>query len=195
MTNKSKNGFSPEWDEDIDDEPMQSMETEDSSKPAQEALSHPSYTALEEQLTLAEQKAHENWEKAVRATAELENIRRRTEREVEQAHRYALEKFVRELLPVLDSLDQAMQLSAGHGDKAMTEGIELTIKLFTDAFEKQGVSALNPVGEKFDPQHHEAMSMVSSPEAEPNSIISVMQKGYLLNGRVIRPARVLIAKE
>lgn len=194
---RSGNGKRPqdEWDEDIDDMPETASEPEAATSNTTEALSHPSYTALEEQLTLAEQKAHENWEKAARATAELENIRRRTEREVEQAHRYALEKFARELLPVLDSLEQAGQLSAAHGDKAMAEGIELTMKLLTDACEKQGITCIDPIGMPFDPQIHEAMSMVSSSEVAPNSIMSVFQKGYLLNGRVIRPARVLVAKE
>lgn len=157
-------------------------------------LDHPAYADLEEQLTLAEQKAHENWEKSVRAMAEVDNIRRRTEREVANAHRYALEKFAGSLIPVVDSLEQALQLAAQHGDSAMREGLELTMKLFIDVLEKHGVKQLDPVGELFDPQLHEAMSIQPSDTAKPNTVLTVFQKGYLLNDRVIRPARVIVAK-
>ncbi len=158
------------------------------------ALDHPAYAELEQQLTLAEQKAHENWEKSVRAMAEVENIRRRTEREVSNAHRYALEKFSTSLLPVADSLEQALQLATQHGDDAMREGIELTTKLFIDTLDKFGVKQIDPIGEVFNPQLHEAMTMQPSDSAEPNTILSVFQKGYILNDRIIRPARVIVAK-
>lgn len=171
-----------------------STEVESTEGASKGALDHPDYADLEKQLTLAEQKAHENWEKSVRAMAEVENIRRRTEREVANAHRYALEKFATSLLPVVDSMEQALQLVTQHGDAAMREGIELTIKLFIDTLEKQGVKQIDPIGEVFNPQLHEAMTMQPSDTAEPNTVLSVFQKGYILHDRVIRPARVIVAK-
>lgn len=158
------------------------------------ALDHPSYIALEEKLTLAEQQAHENWEKSVRALAELENVRRRAERDVENAHRYSLEKFSSALLPVIDSLEQALQLADKEANASMHEGLELTMKLFNSVLEKFGVQQLDPVGEAFNPQEHEAMSMQESPDCESNKVLMVFQKGYKLNDRVIRPARVIVSK-
>ncbi|CAM2969512.1 nucleotide exchange factor GrpE [Legionella worsleiensis] len=159
------------------------------------ALGHPSYLALEEQLTLAEQKAHENWEKSVRAMAELDNVRRRMEREVANAHKYGMEKLISALLPVVDSLEQALQLAGKSADAAMHEGLELTTKLFMDVLQKFDVSAIDPMGESFDPQQHEAMSIQDVPGTPPNSVIAVVQKGYQLNDRVIRPARVVVSKK
>ena len=158
------------------------------------ALDHPSYMALEEKLTLAEQQAHENWEKSVRAIAELDNVRRRAEREVANAHRYGIEKFVSSLLPVVDSLEQAILLTESAHEKAMREGLELTMKLFLDALQKFDVAQIDPVGEVFDPQQHEAMTIQEVPGSAPNTIIKVFQKGYKLSDRVIRPARVIVSK-
>lgn len=159
------------------------------------ALEHPSYKALEEKLTEAEQKAHENWDKLMRVTAEMENLRRRAERDVTQAHRYALEKFINHLIPVGDSLEQAVQLAKEHGDASMHEGLSLTMKLFIDVLGKAQVKQLDPMGEVFNPELHEAMSMQESAEVAPNTVIAVFQKGYQLNDRVIRPARVVVSKE
>ena len=158
------------------------------------ALSHASYAELEDKLTLAEQQAHENWEKSVRSMAEVDNMRRRAERDVANAHRYGLEKFSASLLPVVDSLEQALQLSHTEADANMREGLELTMKLLVDVLDKHDVKQLNPIGDVFDPQQHEAMSMQESPDAAPNTILLVFQKGYKLNDRVIRPARVIVAK-
>lgn len=158
------------------------------------ALDNPSYTELEEKLTLAEQQAHENWEKSVRAMAEVDNIRRRAERDVANAHRYSLEKFGAALLPVVDSLEQALLLADKESDSSMREGLELTMKLFVDVLDKFEMKQLDPVGEVFDPQQHEAMAMQDSADAPPNTVLMVFQKGYKLNDRVIRPARVIVAK-
>ena len=158
------------------------------------ALDHPSYKALEEQLTLAEQKAHEYWEKSVRAAAELDNVRRRMEREVANAHKYGMEKLISSLLPVIDSLEQALQIADKDSNQAMYEGLELTMKLFTDVMQKFGVEQIDPVGATFDPQLHEAMSIQEAPGTPPNSVIAVFQKGYKLSDRVIRPARVIVSK-
>ena len=160
-----------------------------------DALDHPSYLDMEEKLTLAEQKAHENWEKSVRALAELDNIRRRAERDVENAHRYSLEKFSAALLPVADSLEQALQLAEKDADAHMCEGLLLTMQLLVGVLDKFDVKQLDPLGETFNPQMHEAMSMQASADVPPNTILMVFQKGYTLNDRVIRPARVIVSKE
>ncbi|MDP3268377.1 MAG: nucleotide exchange factor GrpE [Legionella sp.] len=174
-----------------EEELMDDEEIENEEVRSDHALDHPSYVALEEQLTLAEQKAHENWEKSVRAVAELDNVRRRMEREVANAHKYGMEKLVSALLPVIDSLEQALQMAK---DASMQEGLKLTMKLFTDVMQKFDVEQIDPVGATFDPQQHEAMSIQESPGTPPNTVTAVFQKGYKLNDRVIRPARVIVSK-
>ena len=164
---------------------------------APEGLESMDYDMLQKKLLQAENLAHENWEKAVRATAETDNVRRRAERDVSSAHKYGNEKFITSLLPVIDSLEQALQAgeaSADSSSSSIKEGIELTLKLFSDALTKANVIQLDPVGEAFDPNQHEAMSMQDAPDEVPGSVIMVFQKGYVLNGRVIRPARVVVAK-
>ena len=138
-------------------------------------------------------------EQMLRSQAEMQNVRRRAEIDVEKAHKFALEKFVKELLPVADSLEKAVESTEGSENAgelvaSIREGVEMTLNLFMNSLGKFNVEQLNPVGEPFDPQQHEAMSMVPSPDAEPNSIVAVVQKGYLLNGRVVRPAMVVVAK-
>ena len=160
-----------------------------------QALGHPSYKDLEEQLTLAEQKAHEHWEKLERALAEVENIRRRADRDITNAHRYGLEKFANSLLPVVDSLEQALNMLEKDANLAAYEGLELTMKLFLDVLSKFEVKQIDPVGETFDPQQHEAMSAQPTADVSPNMVLAVFQKGYTLHGRLIRPARVVVSKE
>ncbi|MFO7528300.1 MAG: nucleotide exchange factor GrpE [Marinobacter sp.] len=138
-------------------------------------------------------------DQVLRTQAEMQNVRRRSEIDVEKAHKFALEKFVKELLPVADSLEKAVesterQEGAGELVASIREGVEMTLDLFMKSLAKFNVEQLNPVGEPFDPQQHEAMSMVPAPDAEPNSVVNVVQKGYLLNGRVVRPAMVIVAK-
>ncbi len=188
--------FKDEFDEPLDSELVDEEEALDEaeSEASEPALEHSSYAELEEKLTLAEQKAHENWEKSVRAVAELDNVRRRMEREVANAHKYGAEKLISSLLPIVDSLEQALQLAEKSGDSAMHEGLELTMRLFMDVLQKFDVIQLDPVGEVFDPQQHEAMAMQPAPDAAPNTVVVVFQKGYKLNDRVIRPARVIVAK-
>lgn len=160
----------------------------------QEEIEHASYAELSEKLTLAEQTAHENWEQSVRAKAELENVRRRAEQEIAKAHRYGVEKLISAILPIIDSLEQALQMAVKEGDTAMTEGLELTLKLFMDVLQKFDVQQINPLGTPFDPQEHEAMTMQDAPDTAPNTVLEVCQKGYKLSDRVIRPARVLYQK-
>lgn len=133
---------------------------------------------------------------ALRAQAEAENVRRRAQRDVEHAHKFALERFAGELLPVIDSLEKSVEAAAGETDVgAIAEGIELSLKLALGAMEKSGLTQVDPVGEPFDPEFHEAMSMIESADAEPGSVLEVLQKGYTLNGRLVRAAMVLVAKE
>lgn len=182
-------------DQMLDDEDLADFDTEPLKEAQSVGLEHPSYLELEEKLTLAEQKAQDNWEKATRALAELENVRRRSERDVANAHKFSLERFANQLLPVVDSLEQAIQLVDKANDASMYEGMALTMKLFLDVLQKNQIEQINPVGELFDPQQHEAMSMQVAPEAKPNTVLLVFQKGYKLYDRIIRPARVIVAKE
>lgn len=186
--------FKEDFEENLNNELQDEEHSDEEETPAEAALAHPDYVELEEKLTLAEQKAHENWEKSVRAAAELDNVRRRMEREVANAHKYGAEKLISALLPIVDSLEQALQLAEKGGDNAMHEGLELTMKLFTDVLQKFDVTLLDPMGELFDPQQHEAMAMQPAADVAPNTVIAVFQKGYKLNDRVIRPARVVVAK-
>jgi len=151
------------------------------------------------QLEEARNKAEEHWNQLLRIQAELENTHRRAERDVEQAHKFALEKFVGELLPVKDSLELGLGAADDAGDDGDTvaklkEGVELTLKMFSGALEKFGVQEINPAGEPFNPEHHQAMTMQESSEVEPNTVMTVMQKGYLLNDRLVRPAMVVVSK-
>lgn len=147
-------------------------------------------------LEEAKSKADENWDLLMRARAELDNVRRRQQKELENAHKYGIEKFVRELLPIKDSLE--LGLTAALSESAdvanLLQGTEMTLSLFTSAMDKFEIVALNPEGEPFNPEFHQAMSMVPSPDVEPNTVITVIQKGYTLNGRLVRPAMVMVAQ-
>lgn len=151
--------------------------------------------ALQAKLAEAEAKAEDNWDQLVRSRAEMDNIRRRTERDLANAHKFALEKFAQELLPVIDSME--MGVAAAMDENAdvskLREGTEMTLKMFETAIEKFGIKGVHPHGETFNPEHHQAMTMIDSPAHEPNTIIDVMQKGYLLNERLVRPAMVVVA--
>ena len=139
----------------------------------------------------------EQQDMVLRAQAEVQNMRRRCEQDVEKAHKFALEKFGTELLPVMDNLERALQAVTNADDesvKALYEGVELTLKGFSETLSKNNIEQLDPQGEPFDPQQHEAMSIVENDDVEANTVLTVVQKGYLLNGRVIRPAMVIVAK-
>ena len=134
----------------------------------------------------------------LRVQAEMQNLRRRTEQDIEKAHKYSQEKFSTELLSVMDNLERALAAAANHEDeivKAIYEGVDLTLKSFTDCFNRFHIEAVDPMGEPFDPQLHQAMTIIENGEVEPNTVIEVMQKGYTLHGRVIRPAMVVVSKE
>jgi molecular chaperone GrpE len=161
-------------------------ETSDVSSETDELIQEAVAAALAEQHDMV-----------LRAQAEVQNMRRRCEQDVEKAHKFALEKFGTELLPVMDNLERALQAVTNADDesvKALYEGVELTLKGFAETLIKNNIEQLDPQGEPFDPQQHEAMSIVENDDVEPNTVLTVVQKGYLLNGRVIRPAMVMVAK-
>jgi molecular chaperone GrpE len=151
---------------------------------------------IKEQLVLAMEKAEENWDKFLRLKSDMENLKRRTEREVSNAHKFGLEKFISNLLPVMDSME--MGIAAAQEDSAevtnLREGVELTLKMVMDVVNKSGVEVVDPKDEKFDPQKHEAMGMQEVADVEPNTVTLVIQKGYRLNERLLRPARVMVSK-
>ena len=131
----------------------------------------------------------------LRSLAEVENIKRRAARDVENAHKFATEKLLTDLLPVVDSLEKAVEVAtATEGAEPIAEGVQLSLKLFVDTLTKSGVEQIDPMGTPFDPQEHEAMTMVPNPDAEPNSVMDVMAKGYKLNGRLVRAAKVIVVK-
>lgn len=151
---------------------------------------------LQAELEQAQAALKDADEQVMRARAEAQNVRRRAEQDVEKAHKFALEKFASELLPVVDNLERGLE-SAGRDQvaiEAIREGVEMTLGMFRSALGKFRVDPIEPQGEPFDPQHHQAMSMVESADAEPNTVLHVMQKGYLLNGRLLRPAMVVVAR-
>ncbi|MDK9736110.1 nucleotide exchange factor GrpE [Vibrio sp. D404a] len=151
---------------------------------------------LEAALLSSEAKVKDQQDSVLRAKAEVENMRRRTEQEIDKARKFALNKFAEELLPVIDNLERAMQAADGENEvvKPLFEGVELTHKTFVDVVAKFGLKEINPEGEAFNPELHQAMSIQESPDHEPNTVMFVMQKGYELNGRVIRPAMVMVSK-
>jgi molecular chaperone GrpE len=139
----------------------------------------------------------EQQDSVLRAKAEVQNMRRRCEQDVEKAHKFALEKFSAELLTVIDNLERALAAVVDTKEEnvlALKEGVELTLKGFLEICEKFNIRQMDPVGEPFDPQLHQAMSLVENPDVEPNTVVTVVQKGYLLNDRVIRPAMVMVSK-
>lgn len=146
---------------------------------------------LQQALVEADQRAKDQY---LRAVAELDNVRKRAQRDIEAANRYGLEKFAAELLPVKDSLELAVQNSGRADAKSLREGQEATLQLLSRALEKLGVAVIDPLGEPFDPARHEAMMAQESNTAEPNSVLKVVQPGYELNGRLLRPARVIVAR-
>lgn len=151
--------------------------------------------ALRQENENLQQQVKENLEKALLAQAEMENLRKRTARDMENAHKFALDKFSKELLPVVDSLELGLYATDTAEDAdSLKQGMDLTLKKILDVMQKFGVSVVPAEGEKFDPEKHEAISMQEVDGAEPGTVVTVMQKGYELNGRLIRPAMVVVAK-
>lgn len=163
------------------------MQPPDADEPALDVA------ALQSALAAAEARAAESKDLYMRALAEIENVRKRAARDVEQAHKFAVDRFASDLIGVKDSLE--LGLASEGSAEALKQGTEATVKLLAKAFERAGLTELDPKGEPFDPELHEAMVMQPSSEAEPNTVLQVVQKGYQLNGRLLRAARVIVAKE
>jgi molecular chaperone GrpE len=171
--------------------------SETSVGPPQE-LPAPGVDAVEKELEEVRAQAAENLDKFIRAKAETDNVRRRAEADVASAHKYAVDRFASEIVAVRDSLDLARNVDLSGDNREvvqkMHEGLELTLKLLDDVFRRFGLTLLDPQGEKFDPNRHQAISMMESAEVAPNHVVTVVQKGYLLHDRVLRPAMVVVAK-
>lgn len=152
-----------------------------------------SIESLQAALSAAEARAQEQRDLYLRALAELENFRKRAAREIEQAHKFAIDRFANDLIGVKDSLE--LGLASQATGEALREGTEATLRLLAKAFESAGIVEINPLGEPFNPDLHEAMAVQPSTEQPPNTVAQVIQKGYQLNGRLLRPARVLVTSE
>ncbi|MEM6161905.1 nucleotide exchange factor GrpE [Erwinia sp. P6884] len=190
MSSKEQNTPNEQVSDDIEMEQAQHQdaETAEGVDPRDERIAE-----LEVQLAQSQGGVREA---QIRAQAEIENIRRRAELDVEKAHKFALEKFANELLPVIDSLERALEVADKNNAEltAMVEGIDLTLKSLLGAVRKFGVEVVGEVNEPFNPELHQAMSMMESEEVAPNHVLMVMQRGYTLNGRLLRPAMVAVAK-
>ena len=186
----------PGTDDDVNASSVEEIGNDGQVDAAAESPDQAEGDPLQIELDSALAAAEKHKDEALRALAELENVRKRAEKDVESAHKFGVEKFVNELLPVKDSMDLGFDAANSADDiEALKEGMALTLKMFESALEKRGVVALDPVGENFDPEFHQAMTMEESVEVEAGKILRVMQKGYLLNDRLIRPAMVVVAKK
>ncbi len=190
MSSKEQNTPNEQVSDDIEMEQAQTQgaDTAEAVDPRDERIAE-----LEVQLAQAQGGVREA---QIRAQAEIENIRRRTELDVEKAHKFALEKFANELLPVIDSLERALEVADKSNPElnSMVEGIELTLKSLLGAVRKFGVEVIGDINVPFNPELHQAMSMMESEDVAPNHVLMVMQRGYTLNGRLLRPAMVAVAK-
>ncbi|OLQ79834.1 nucleotide exchange factor GrpE [Photobacterium proteolyticum] len=187
-------------DEQLQQDTVNAAETESAEEQVVEMIAEELQAAriaeLEAALLTSEAKVKEQQDSVLRARADIDNMRRRTEQEVDKARKFALNKFAEELLPVIDNMERAIEMSDKNDEaiKPMLEGVELTLKTMTDTVEKFGLKQIDPMGEAFNPEFHQAMSIQESADHEPNTVILVMQKGYELNGRVVRPAMVMVSK-
>lgn len=185
----------PEKENRVDDsgEELQDNAEEFVAESGDEGLEHTDLTAL---LEDARGKADAHWDQMVRTQAEMENLRKRSERDLANAHKFALERFASELLPVKDSLELGLAaFTAENADpEKLKEGVALTLQMLTTALDKAAINEVNPQNERFDPDFHQAMSMQERADVEPNTVVTVVQKGYTLNGRLIRPAMVIVSK-
>ena len=186
------NGQSEQPEQEIDD---QSVVEEVSEAEIEEVEPGDDTNEVVSELEEAQAKAGENWDRYLRTAAELENVRKRATRDVENAHRFALERFSRELLAVRDSLEMGLAAADNASVESLLEGSEATLKILSTTMQQFGIEEHDPAGEPFDPEFHEAISMQPSDDVEPGSVAIVVQKGYSLNGRLLRPAMVIVAAE
>ncbi|KTF11841.1 MULTISPECIES: nucleotide exchange factor GrpE [Pseudoalteromonas] len=200
MSEQTKN---PEQEVELNEEVAQmeadveaAVEAAEQHEADQEQSPEAEIAMLYAELEAAKQTIADQKDSVVRAAADVDNIRRRAAQDVEKAHKFALEKFSNELLPVIDNLERAIEFSDKENEtlKPLLEGIDMTVKSFNDAVAKFGVEIVNPQGEQFNPDFHQAMSIQPSNDVTPNTVLAVMQKGYTLNGRLLRPAMVMVSK-
>jgi molecular chaperone GrpE len=180
-------------------ETTDSVETQEQAKPEEVAEKNLKIRLMETEakLAVAEKKAQDHWDTLVRQKAEYENLQKRTERDIENARKFALERFANELLPIRDNLEMGIEAASKPGTQVETviEGMNLTDKAFADVLKKFGIEEINPQEQKFDPEWHEAMAMQPIPDVEDNMVVIVHRKGYHLNERLLRPAQVVVAKQ
>ncbi len=192
----AEDGQKPEEEQQVAESIEESVE--DAAAQAADAAEEAAEDVAEAEVTLESLQAELDAAKdaALRAAAEAQNARRRADQEVEKARKFALERFSGELLGVVDNLERALEAASGDSEevKAINEGVDLTLKGLLDVFKKFNIEAVDPTGEPFDPNLHQAMTMVPNPDMEPNTVMDVMQKGYTLSGRLIRPAMVVVSK-
>lgn len=176
-----------------DESVVDASQAGEQAQPAQPEPAHDEVAQLQARLATLEQ---EHRDQLLRLQAEMENTRRRAAQDVDKAHKFALEKFAQELLPVKDSLELGLLASTSHDEAVakLREGMELTLKMLGSCMEKFGIVEVSPQGQPFNPEHHQAMTMQESSEHQPNTVMHVMQKGYLLNERLLRPAMVVVSK-
>jgi molecular chaperone GrpE len=175
------------------DQVVEDQNQADSQEEAQLDSPEKNADSLESQLEDAQAKASDNWNQYLRAKAEMDNLRRRNIKDVENAHKFGLEKFATEMLPVLDGISMGLAVEDASAE-SLREGMELTMNMLEKMMEKLGIEEIDPINEKFDAARHQAMSVQPNAEVEPNTVIAVMQKGYSLNDRLIRPAMVMVSK-
>ena len=190
---KDKKDLEEDVLEELQESELLDRESSDETEESKETSSDTQDDSLESQLADALKKADENWDQFLRTKAEMENMRRRAQKDVENAHKYGTEKLIGELVP----LKEAMELGLAIEDatvESIREGMELIMTSFNTMFEKLSIEEINPVNEKFDPECHQAMTMQPSDEVEPNTVLQVLQKGYRLNDRLLRPAMVIVSK-
>lgn len=169
----------------------ENTEKEEGALPPVENLSHEQILQLQNELDQSKQLAQSRQNDYLRSIADMENLRRRLERDVESAHKYALEKMIRELLPIVDSLEKSIEHA---NDENLRQGVQMTLDLFLSALRKFNVVVINPLNEIFNPAHAEAVSTIVAKDHPTNTVIQVLQKGYLLNDRLVRPALVVVSK-
>ncbi len=204
MTNKPHDPKDEELERDAEPQPLD-RENADTLDDLEEALqtdddvvmsqSDQEADVLAARVAELEQELEQAKDQQVRAAAEAQNVRRRAEQDADKAKKFALEKFVKELLPVVDSLEKGLESMSEDVSETHREGVSMTLKMQLDVLKKFGVEPVDPHGEPFDPQYHEAMTLVPNPQMDPNTVMDVMQKGYTLNGRLVRPAMVVVSKQ
>lgn len=183
-------------DQESNQDPESATSVEITADAAAESETENGEESVEQQLDRAQSTIKDYWDQIMRLKAEIENNQKRAARDIENAHKFVLRNFAESLLPIVDSMEMGQQVAKAENANLETivEGAQMTMDMFIQVLEKNGLQQLDPVGEKFDPEQHQAVSMIEADDAESNTVVSVMQKGFLLNDRLVRPAMVVVAK-